>query len=201
MQTAYEIRVGENASDLSKNKNLLWNTGKIVTDQSLHVVYKGAELLSAKKYHWQVRVWDNHGKISAWSEPAFWQMGFLNAQDWKAKWIQAGYKEDTVLWPSPLLRKSFTASKNIKSATLFVTSHGLYESSINVQRIGKAYLTPGFTSFNKRLQYQVYDVTKNLQQGKNTIGVALGNGWSRGNLVWEGKRDLYGNDLSLKNFL
>ncbi|MBC7509041.1 MAG: family 78 glycoside hydrolase catalytic domain [Ferruginibacter sp.] len=197
MQTAYEIRVAENSSDLAKGKNLSWNTGKVVTDKSVHIIYEGTALKSTKKYYWQVRVWDNHGKTSAWTKPAFWQMGLLKKEDWKAKWIQAAFPEDILLRPSPLFRKTFTAYKKIQSASLYITSHGLYESFINGQRIGEAYLTPGFTSFNKRLQYQVYDVTKNLQQGKNAIGVSLGNGWYRGNLVWEGKKNIYGNDVSV----
>ena len=196
-QTAYEIRVAESSSNLVKGKNLLWNTGKIVTDQSIHINYGGAALQSAKNYYWQVRVWDNHGKTSTWTAPAFWQMGLLKKEDWTAQWIQAAFQEDTLLRPSPLFRKTFTANKKIHAANLFITSHGLYESFINGQRIGDAYLTPGFTSFNKRLQYQVYDVTKNMQQGKNAIGVSLGNGWYRGNLVWEGKKNLYGSDISL----
>ena len=197
MQTAYEIRVAENSSDLAKGKNLLWNTGKVATDKSVHINYGGASLQSAKKYFWQVRVWDNHGKTSAWSEAAFWQMGLLKKEDWKAKWIQAAFQEDTLLRPSPLFRKIFTANKKIQSANLFITSHGLYESFINGKRVGNAYLTPGFTSFNTRLQYQVYDVTAHLQLGKNAVGVSLGNGWYRGNLVWEGKKDIYGNDVSV----
>ncbi len=56
------------------------------------------------------QVWDNKGNVSAWSEPAFWQMGFLNVADWKAQWIKAGYNEDTLLRPSPLFRKTFTAA-------------------------------------------------------------------------------------------
>lgn len=197
MQLAYEIRVGDDINLLTKGKGLQWSTTKVASDQSVHVVYKGADLQSAKKYFWQVRVWDNTGNVSAWSEPAFWQMGFLKPADWKAKWIKAGYDEDTLLRPSPLFRKIFTTAKKIRSATVFITSHGLYESFINGQRISDAYLTPGFTSFNKRLQYQVYDVTKMLQQGKNTVGVALGNGWYRGNLVWEGNKNLFGRELSL----
>jgi alpha-L-rhamnosidase len=197
VQTAYEIRVSESAVDLAKSKNLVWNSGKILTDQSVHVSYAGSPLQSAKKYYWQVKVWDNHNSVSAWCEPAFWQMGLLQQEDWKAKWIQAANEEDSLMRPSPLFRKTFTTSKKIVSASLFITAHGLYESFINGQRIGEAYLTPGFTSFNKRLQYQVYDVTKNIQQGENAIAVSLGNGWYRGNLVWEGRKDLYGKDLSL----
>ncbi len=196
MQTAYEIKVAESLNDLAKSKNLVWNSGKILSDQSAHLTYAGSVLQSVKKYYWQVRVWDNKGNVAVWKEPSFWQMGFLKPEDWKAKWIQAGFVEDT-LRPSPLFRKSFVATKKIQSATLSITSHGLYESYINGQRIGEAYLTPGFTSFNKRLQYQVYDVTKYVQQGINAIGVTLGNGWYRGNLVWEGRKDIYGKNVSL----
>ena len=85
--------------------------------------------------------------------------------------------------PSPLFRKEFTASKKISSATAYITAHGMYEAQINGQRIGDAYLTPGWTSYNKRLQYQIYDVTDLLNNGNNAIGVTLGNGWYRGLLA------------------
>ncbi len=197
MQTAYEIRVAESAAALAKGKNLVWSSGKKSSDQSVHVTYEGAALQSAKKYYWQVKVWDNHGKSSAWSTPSYWQMGLLNATDWQAKWIKEGYTEDNALRPSPMMRKEFSLAKKIASASLFITSYGLYEPFINGQRITDAYLTPGFTSFNKHLQYQVYDVAKYLKQGSNATGVGLGNGWYRGNLVWEGRRDLFGKDLAL----
>ncbi|HRI21066.1 MAG TPA: alpha-L-rhamnosidase N-terminal domain-containing protein, partial [Panacibacter sp.] len=197
IQTAYEIRVGTNAAALLKGKNLQWSSGKIVSDHSVHVPYTGAVLQSAKKYYWQVRVWDNSGKPSAWSETAFWQMGLLTAADWKAKWIQPGYAEDSVMRPSPVFRKLFKADKKIQSATAFITAHGLYEAFINGKRIGDAYLTPGWTSYKNRLQYQVYDVTTLLQTGLNTAGVVLGSGWFRGNLAWGGNKNSYGHDLAL----
>ncbi len=197
MQSAYEIRSGINSALLAKAKNLQWSTGKIQSDQSVHVVYKGKPLQSAKKYFWQVRVWDNMGNVSPWSEPAFWQMGLLHASDWKAKLIQPGFVEDSMLRPSPLFRKQFAIHKKIQSATAFITSHGLYEAFINGKRIGDAYLTPGWTSYNKRLQYQAYDVTALLQSDNNVAGVMLGSGWYRGNLVWEGKKDFFGKDLAL----
>ncbi len=191
MQAAYEIRVS-NAS-----KDLKWSSGKIQSARSVHVSYGGAPLESDSKYFWQVRVWDNNNKASSWSTPAFFQTAFLNKNDWKAKWIEPGYAEDSVLRPSPLFRKQFFSNKKIVSATAYITAHGLYEAYINGHRVGDAYLTPGWTSYNKRLQYQVYDVTNLLQKGKNTIGVTLGSGWYRGSLAWEDNKDIYGKDIAL----
>jgi alpha-L-rhamnosidase len=194
-QTAYEIRVASDASLLKKGKETAWSSGKVLSDESVHVNYKGSELASAKKYFWQVRVWDNNGKVSGWSSPAFFQTA-LNKNDWKAKWISPGFT-DTVGQPSPMFRKQFSANKRIKSATIFITAHGLYEAKINGQRVGKDYFTPGWTSYNKRLQYQQYDVTGLLKQGNNAIGVTLGDGWYRGHLAWDDNKNIYGKDISL----
>ena len=189
-QTAYEIKV-------SVDKRQVWETGKVVSNESVQVTYAGAVLQSRKKYTWQVRVWDNKGKPSKWSEPAFFQMALLNATDWKAKWIEPGYTEDAVMRPSPLFRKPFATKKKIISAFAYITAHGLYEAQINGQRIGDAYLTPGWTSYNKRLQYQVYDVTDQLKEGSNVIGLTLGSGWYRGSLAWESNKNIYGKDIAV----
>ena len=196
MQAAYELRVSKNQLSFT-GKNLLWSSGKINSAESMHVPYKGSPLLPGEKYYWQVRVWDNWGKSSEWSEAAYWQMGLLNGKDWKAKWIQAGFMEDTIQRPSPLFRKVFKLSKKIQSAVVYITAHGLYEAFINNKRTGDYFLTPGWTSYNKRLQYQAYNVTNILQQGNNAIGVTLGNGWYRGYLAWNGNKNTYGNDVAL----
>lgn len=196
LQTAYELRVAGDAASLAKGANDQWSSGKVASDSSIYVSYKGAMLIAGKFYYWQVRVWDNQGNASAWSEPASFQMGLLTPADWKAKWIEIGFAEPAHR-PSPLFRKEFNTAKKIKSATAFITAHGLYEACINGKRVGDGYLTPGWTSYNKRLQYQVYDVTNLLAQGNNAIGVMLGNGWYRGNLAWGGQKDVYGKDLAL----
>lgn len=196
MQTAYEIKVAENAIDVEKEKHLVWRSGKISSDQSVHVTYNGKALQSTKKYYWQVRVWDNtSGKASAWSDVNSWQMGLLNPSDWTAKWITTTLA-DTLVGPSPMFRKSFSLAKNIKSATVYITAHGLYEAQLNGKKIGNDYFTPGWTSYHKRLQYQAYDITGLLKRGKNTIGFILGDGWYRGYLAFNGKRNLYGNLIS-----
>lgn len=192
LQTAYEIKVG-----LTGTKKVLWNSGKVPSGQSVQVSYTGPALKSNQKYSWQVRVWANDGTASSWSQPAFWQMGLLNPSDWKAKWIQPGYTEDSIKRPSPLFRSQFNVSKKVRSATAFITSHGMYEAFINGQRVGNAWLTPGWTSYNKRLQYQAYDVTSLLQNNKNTVGVALGSGWYRGSLGWTTNKNIYGRELGL----
>ncbi|PWT72559.1 MAG: alpha-L-rhamnosidase [Bacteroidetes bacterium] len=197
IQTGYEIRVGEDGNTLPNNNKLIWTSGKVQSDSSVHVSYQGPELKSGAKYYWQVRVWDNKNKTSSWSEPASWQMGLLRSSDWKARWIKQGFQEDTVLRPSPMFRKVFAAPKKILSAIAFITARGVYEAEINGHRIGDAYLTPGWTSYNKRLQYQVYDVTPLLKQGDNAMGVTLGSGWYRGYIGFTNNRNFYGHELAL----
>ncbi|MDQ2751981.1 MAG: family 78 glycoside hydrolase catalytic domain, partial [Bacteroidota bacterium] len=193
VQTAYEIEVSNNG----KNKPIVWNSGKVMSDSSVHLSYKGLPLERGKHYNWKVRVWDGKNKASNWSETAFFQTALLNETDWKAQWIEPGYTEDSVHRPSPLFRKEFTANKKITSATAYITAHGLYEAQLNGVRIGDAYLTPGWTSYHKRLQYQTYDVTNLIKNGSNAIGVTLGSGWYRGIIGFGDNINIYGKDIAL----
>jgi alpha-L-rhamnosidase len=189
-QTAYEVKVMD-------GRAVVWNSGKVMSDQSVHVIYDGSSLESGTRYRWQVRVWDNNGKTSRWSTPATFQIGLLSPADWKAEWIEPGFLEDTVMRPSPLMRKQFNLTGKISQATAYITAHGLYEAWLNGTRVGDACLTPGWTSYNKRLQYQVYDVTSQLKTGDNALGVILGSGWYRGNLGFSGQINVYGKDIAL----
>ncbi len=192
LQTAYEIRVGTNPGAADS-----WSSGKRMGSKSIFVPFAGASLLSGKSYYWQVRIWDDKGKVSAWSETASWQMGFFQQSDWKAKWIESGSPADSVNGPAQLFRKNFTTTKKIKSATAFITSHGMYEAFINGNRVGDAYLTPGWTSYKKRLQYQVYDVTGMLENGVNAIGVHVASGWYRTPLAFMDNRNIWGKKIGL----
>lgn len=189
VQTAYEIKLRSGSAEI-------WNSGKVDSDSSVYVSYKGNPLQSNKNYDWQVRVWDNSGKPSKWSEHAYFRTGVFSAKEWKAKWIEPGFQNE-VNEPSPLLRCEFAAVKPIKSAFVNITAHGLYEAFINGKKMGDAVLTPGWTSYNKRLQYQTYEVTSLLQKGGNAIGVVLGSGWYRTALAWGNNQNRYGKALGL----
>ena len=195
MQEAYELRVATNALSLLQGKGLVWESGKIKSGQSVHVVYNGPALLSAQRYYWQVKIWDNKGNASAWSKPAYWEMGLLKQSDWSAKWIKSNLTADTTDGPSPMFRRAFTVSKTVKSARLYITAHGIFEAYLNGHRVGNDYFAPGWTSYKKRLQYQTYDVTSLLYKGNNAAGVMIGDGWYRGHLdKW---KNLWGKDLGL----
>lgn len=189
LQIGYEIKV-------TSDTEIVWASDIVNSDKSIMVSYEGKKLESGKKYSWQVRVRNNFGNKSPWSETSTFQMALLNPSDWKAKWIIPGYAEDSTR-PSPLFRKEFNMNKKVVAATAFITAHGLYEAQINGQRIGDAYLTPGWTSYKKRLQYQTYNVTNLLQKGVNTIGVTLGNGWYRGVIGFTDNSNVYGKDIAL----
>ena len=188
-QMAYEIKVLE-------GKQLVWASEKTKSSASVMIDYAGAALKSSTKYNWLVRVWDNDGNVSDWSRPASFQTAFLASNEWQAKWIVPGF-EDSILRPSPLFRKQFLTNKKIASAIVNITAHGMYEAQINGQRVGNAYLTPGWTSYATRLQYQTYDVTNLLKTGANAIGVTLGNGWYRGVMGYTNNKDIYGKDIAL----
>ena len=107
MQSAYEIQVAVSAEKLTRSK-LLWDSGKRDSEASMHVPYEGPALNSSQRYYWRVEVWDNRGRDSGWSEPAYWEMGLLQPSDWKAHWIRPNLQEDEKKSnPSPMLRRIF----------------------------------------------------------------------------------------------
>ena len=118
LETSYEIRVAQSEADLAKGK-LLWDSGRQLSEASVQVEYGGPALESRRIYYWQVRVQDNHGHLSDWSQPAHWEMGLLVATDWKAKWITPDLVEDeTKSNPAPLLRTEFSIGKKVERARL-----------------------------------------------------------------------------------
>lgn len=188
-QTAYSIQVLE-------GKKSVWNSGKVASDQSIFVPYAGQDLKSNQAYQVNVQVWDQDGKATKVSSTSF-ATSLLNKADWKAKWISSGIASDSVDGRVPVLMKPFTVKKKVQKARLFITSRGLYEASVNGKRIGDAFLTPGWTSYNKHLQFQVYDLSSDIKQGENNLQVLLGSGWFRTRIAWENNKNFYGSQTAL----
>ncbi len=181
VQTAYQVIVASTPEKLSANNGDIWNSGKVVSAQSIHVRYEGKALTSRTACYWKVKVFTNKGE-TGWSEPAQWTMGLLSPADWKAKWI--GYDKaspwDSVSQFSRLsaryFRKPFASDSRVKKATVYMVGLGLYELYINGGKIGDAVLAPNPTDYRKSVLYNTYDVTNRIQKGENVIAAVLGNG-------------------------
>jgi|694.fasta_scaffold37831_5 alpha-L-rhamnosidase len=225
-QKAYQILVATSTDKLTESAADLWNSRKILSDQHAQVVYNGKALVSGQKCYWIVRIWNSDDQVTAWSEVAFWSMGLLNKSDWKAKWIgdqpdlaQKVYADYLNTFdpaknipvvnsrpvgpPSPMLRKTFNVKPAVKEAVLYVSALGYYEIGLNGKKIGDHQLAPEWTDYDKRLQYQTYDLTKTLKEGDNVLSSVLGDGWYLGMIgptKWLSeypRRGVYGNDRRL----
>lgn len=181
IQIAYQVLVASTPEKLASEDADLWDSGKISSDQSVNVVYKGKQLKSRFKCYWKVRVWTNTGE-SEWSDQALWSIGLLNYVDWKGRWIglDKSFSWDNQGQFSRLsaryFRKEFSARKSLKSATAYLIGLGMYELYINGKKIGDQVLAPVPTDYNIGIKYNTFDVTQQLKEGKNAIGAILGNG-------------------------
>ncbi len=363
-QAAYRIEVASDPSLLAASKPDIWDSGRIASNESIGIAYKGPSLTGGERYFWRVRTWDAAGKQELSTEAAWWETGLLAQSAWKAHWIswtdrtetrelaqmrwlwlpggdaehvqskqpaefryilhldaapesailhcltggsfttevngqQTGHKEewgafdredlraqlhagpgasgdneiivrttarganapktvpngfaavlelrpagerdqeivsdaswsarsgsdaawqpaqvvgplsalrvntgsdreeleaapDRISTEVSLLRKTFAVSGRIRSARLYITAIGSYRAFLNGQRVGENELTPGFTDFRKRVLYQTYDVTEQVQSGQNAFGVQLGGGWHGSPLLWAGVREFHGPDM------
>lgn len=186
-QTAFQILVATSKENLENSIGLLWDCGKVISNNTNQIVYKGKVLTSNTKCFWKVKVWDENGQESKWSDIAEWSMGLLKFSDWKGQFIghDVGYnkidKYDSLyLPPARYLRKSFMIKKKVKRAIVHSTALGLYELRLNGGKVGDANFLPGWTDYNKRLYYQTFDITKQIKQGENVIGAIIADGWYAG---------------------
>ena len=194
MQESYRIVVATQTDMLNPSSADVWNSGWVDSDQSVFVEYEGDELKSGTRYYWKVFVKDNHGREITSKKDAFFETGLLEQNDWNAQWIgftperrNEELPPDGNLRPeSIMLRKEFSAGSDIKEARVYISGLGNYLLYINGERIGNDIFTPGWTDYNKRVQYQTYDITRHLKKGDNAAGILLGNMWWSGGLGWQG---------------
>ncbi|MBG0567279.1 family 78 glycoside hydrolase catalytic domain [Actinoplanes aureus] len=176
-QQAYEIAVGD-------QRHLVESAEQVL------VPWPGAPLRSREHTEVRVRV-RGDGGWSEWSDPKTVEAGLFAAEDWTARFISPTGQDDNAV------QKAFTVTGEITRARLYTTAHGLYRAELNGERVGDLELAPGWTSYPRRLRYQVYDITHQIRPGENSLRVLLGNGWYRGRLGFAQGRALYGDRLAL----
>ncbi len=191
-QTAYHLQSARTLEQLLNDQPDLWDSGWLMGDDPTGVPYGGALLVSRQRVYWRVRVRDERGRTSAWSEPAWFEMGLLLPTDWQARWIApstarepvVGVCRDPVQRPPatlcPRLRHEFELPAPVRSARAYATGLGYYELYLNGRKVGDAVLEPSFTRFERRVEYATYDITPLLREGRNAIGALIGQGWWQG---------------------
>jgi len=186
-QTAYQILVASSEELLKDGKADLWDSGKVESDQSIHLEYHGKPLESRMECHWKVRTWTNTG--DAWSQPARWTMGLLEPESWKAKWIGVDPTELSIdPFPKPAewiwfpeenpaanaaigtryFRRSFDVptDRKITSAELRMTADNSFVVRLNQQQAGAG------SDFNAPVSM---DVTRLIKPGANVLTVTAEN--------------------------
>ncbi len=192
-QSAYQIEV-------SQDKKIIWDTGKVKSAQSVKVPYEGRPLKSAEKMFWRVRFWDRNDTPSGWSEYASFETGLLVNSDWKGKWLSSPENLKTLYTyklhgdqknppinrngvPPAYLRKSFEVRDNLVSARLYVASRGIFEAYLNGEKVSDQYFGTGWTTYEKRVTSDAFDITSMLKKGENTIGAIIADGWYAGRIM------------------
>ena len=182
-QTAYKIVA-------KTGGQTVWDSGK-VKSSCMHADYP-KKLNSRQRVEWSVTLWDEND-IEGNSAQAYFEMGLLNAADWKAKWITGDYRVNKKKrYPVDCFKKSFDVT-GVTKARLYITACGLYEARLNGQRVGEFVLAPGHTDYRKRIQYQTYDVTELVKSDSNDLTVELADGWYRGSCGAWGLKNQYGS--------
>ncbi len=143
------------------------------------------ELEPRTRYYWKVNVSTELGE-EAESEVSWFETGKLE-EEWSADWISVAEDKSRM----PVLYKEFVMENPVKKARLYIFGAGLYEASLNEEKISAEYLMPGYHSYDCFMEYQAYDVTKELKAGENQLSVLLGEGWYKGRFGFDDHDDTY----------
>ncbi len=208
-QSAYQVLVATSRERLKPGIADLWDGVRISSDRSSQIEYVGKALTSHQICWWTVRVWDREGRSSAWAKPQSWSMGPLKQSNWGGAWIedadnvtggdlQRHTDRGFEALPAPMMRRDFQIKGKISRAVMYVSALGLAEILLNGKRVGDTLLAPEWTDYGLRVQYQTYDVTRQLQTGANAIGAWLGDGWYAGRIGLFKERAHYGRKPKLR---
>ncbi len=169
VQSIYRIEV-------NTDKKNVWDSGMRESSDSVLVPYEGETLCNETLYNVKVTVWDNYGRAD--SAEATFETGIFDPKIFRAQMITHDFENEETA--TPIFYKNIILKGKVKRARLYATAQGVYEFAVNGIKIGKDRMTPGWTSYANRLQYQIYDVTKQLKNGDNLLEMTVGNGWYKG---------------------
>ncbi|MDQ8183170.1 family 78 glycoside hydrolase catalytic domain [Pelagicoccus sp. SDUM812005] len=177
-QVAYQLRIRL----LCEEGEWLADSGRIDSERSQWVRLEGVTLEPKRAYLWQVRIWNEAGELTEWSELARLDTGLMGLA-WPAAWISDG-KEVAVgeAPPARYFSKAFELPQKAIRATIYLSAFGVVQPWLNGDRIDDDYLSPGWPDYRKRVFYQSYELTEKLRVGRNVVGLVLGDGWYSGTL-------------------
>lgn len=191
-QSAYEIIASKEGKDV-------WDSGKVVSSSMTHIPYEGPPAESGERICWKVRLWDELDVPGEWSE-AFFEMGLMQAGDWKAHWISGNYKpQKNTRYPVDMFQKTFILQQPLERARLYISACGLYQVKIDKKAVTDGVFTPGSTDYRKRISYQAYDVTPLLfhQEKEHVLEISLADGWYRGSIGCFGPTNVFGRQTKV----
>jgi alpha-L-rhamnosidase len=180
-QTAYRILVSGSMENLLADRGDLWDSGKINSQGTSNILYRGRRLEAFRECYWKVRVWDETGKGSGWSEPAFFSVGPMDELDWSADWISSAKDEDESNFP--WLRRVFNLDVKPRKAYAYINVHGYFELYVNGKKVGEDVLSPSVSDYSRQSLYVTYDITPYLKEGENVVGLWIAHGWYRRDVI------------------
>jgi len=170
-QSAWRVCVMEDGS-----KAPLWESGWQAGDSRVCAELPAALLAARRRYQWQVKVKDETGAESDWSEPAVFETGLACEADWQgAIWIgqPAEFSGHAICF-----RRLFKGDGGYRAPRLYISGLGWSEAWVNGTRLGgDAVLQPPQTDYGKSYSYLTYDLTGLLREGVNALAVHVGAGW------------------------
>lgn len=177
-QSAYRILVASSKKLLAQDIGDMWDSGKNNKRENFGIIYKGCQLRSRQKVYWKVMVWDKDGRDIGWSDISEWEMGLLDESDWQGKWIGQGDDYQGNKSSAPMFTCDFQAInlENMRYARLYISGLGLFTASMNGSELSDTLFDPGESDAGKTVYYVTYDITQFVSNGRNTLGVIVGNG-------------------------
>lgn len=166
----------------AKNSEVVWDSGLVSSKKQSFIKYEGSKMESRQKYFWKVTVTtDDANRVS---EKSWFETGLLDESEWKACWVEYPFERVSASeykfgnsYPAILFKRKFEVEKPVQSAKVYASAYGTYRLEVNKIRPDNRELAPEFTTYDKTLYYQTYDVTRLLEKGENLLTMYVGDGW------------------------